>query len=309
MTSPAASDALIHYAAVYTSAEDYIGAVLPFLYDGLTVGDPVLVMAPTHNIDLLKARLDRSANRVTFLDTAGELRNPARLISTSHRLAKSQPGRRIRVVGEAIWPGRTAAEIREGVRHEACVNILSAERAVTVFCPYDARLDAPVIEDGGRNHPHRLEGGDYRTNPKYVDPAVTLSMRDPLPAAPAHAERMDFRRADLKAVRHVVRDRASRAGISEERVSDLLLAVYEVATNSLAHTGGPGILRIWRDPEALLCEIFDNGHITDPLVGRVQPLGHAESGRGLWMVNQLCDLVEVRSAVAGTTIRMHTALN
>jgi hypothetical protein len=32
-----------------------------------------------------------------------------------------------------------------------------------------------------------------------------------------------------------------------------------------------------------------------------------ESGRGLWLVNQLCDLVQIRSGPSGTTIRVHMA--
>jgi hypothetical protein len=37
----------------------------------------------------------------------------------------------------------------------------------------------------------------------------------------------------------------------------------------------------------------DGGHIADPLAGRHQLSEDDLSGRGLWIVNQLCDLVEL----------------
>jgi hypothetical protein len=58
----------------------------------------------------------------------------------------------------------------------------------------------------------------------------------------------------------------------------------------------------------VICEIRDKGTITDPLVGRLAPGTSPESSRGLWVVNQLCDLVQVRSSAGGTTVRMHMSL-
>jgi anti-sigma regulatory factor (Ser/Thr protein kinase) len=49
--------------------------------------------------------------------------------------------------------------------------------------------------------------------------------------------------------------------------------------------------------------------IEDPLGGRRVPSPDAAGGMGLWLVNQLCDLVEVRSTAQGTTARVHISLN
>ena len=43
---------------------------------------------------------------------------------------------------------------------------------------------------------------------------------------------------------------------------------------------------------------------TEPLVGRERPAGPA-GGYGLWLANQLCDLVQVRSFPAGSVVRLH----
>ena len=68
-------------------------------------------------------------------------------------------------------------------------------------------------------------------------------------------------------------------------------------------------MRIWREDETLLCEVSDRGLITDPLVGRQQPTPRQLGGRGLWMVHQLCDLVQVRSSpTTGTVTRLHVRL-
>ena len=44
----------------------------------------------------------------------------------------------------------------------------------------------------------------------------------------------------------------------------------------------------------------------DPLVGRRRPA--EATGLGLWVVHQVCDLVELRTGPAGTTIRTHMRL-
>jgi hypothetical protein len=48
--------------------------------------------------------------------------------------------------------------------------------------------------------------------------------------------------------------------------------------------------------------------IDDPLAGRERPAGLHDGGRGLWMVNHLCDLVQVRSSPAGTVVRLRLDL-
>jgi hypothetical protein len=41
------------------------------------------------------------------------------------------------------------------------------------------------------------------------------------------------------------------------------------------------------------------------MAGRRRPAADALEGRGLWLINQLCDLVEMRSDPSGMTVRMH----
>jgi anti-sigma regulatory factor (Ser/Thr protein kinase) len=113
---------------------------------------------------------------------------------------------------------------------------------------------------------------------------------------------------DLAAVRAVVYRYAITAGLPESRAIDLVLAVSEVAANTVRHAKSPGSLKIWYDSEEIVCQVQDEGMIADPLAGRRRPSLEAMGGHGLWIVNQVCDEVETRSDETGTTIRLHMQL-
>jgi anti-sigma regulatory factor (Ser/Thr protein kinase) len=113
---------------------------------------------------------------------------------------------------------------------------------------------------------------------------------------------------DLSAVRALVERCALEAGLAETRAIDLVLAVSEVAANTVRHAKSSGKLDIWHDAEEIICQIQDKGTITDPLAGRRRPPADALGGHGLWLVHQVCDRVELRSDESGTTIRLHMRL-
>jgi anti-sigma regulatory factor (Ser/Thr protein kinase) len=144
--------------------------------------------------------------------------------------------------------------------------------------------------------------------PGYAVPFRIPSTRSlPLPAPPSQAMAHTYR-ANLSEVRSLVFKRAMDAGLTEARANDLVLAVSEVAANTLRHTPSPGTLEIWHDADEIVCEVRDAGTIADPLAGRRTPPPDASGGHGLWLVHQVCDLVELRSDSTGTTVRMHMAI-
>jgi anti-sigma regulatory factor (Ser/Thr protein kinase) len=104
-----------------------------------------------------------------------------------------------------------------------------------------------------------------------------------------------------------VASHARQAGLPDEQVRNLVLAASEVAGNTLLHTSAGGTVHIWRANGEILCQIQDQGWITDPLAGRTRRPPD-ERGHGLWVVNQLCDLVELRTGQPGTTIRLHMSV-
>jgi anti-sigma regulatory factor (Ser/Thr protein kinase) len=113
---------------------------------------------------------------------------------------------------------------------------------------------------------------------------------------------------DLAAVRAVVHRHAMQAGLPEARAIDLVLAVSEVAANTVRHAKSPGSLKVWYDSHEIVCQIEDEGFIADPLAGQRRPSLDAMGGHGLWIVHRVCDEVEMQSDETGTTIRLHMTL-
>jgi anti-sigma regulatory factor (Ser/Thr protein kinase) len=124
-----------------------------------------------------------------------------------------------------------------------------------------------------------------------------------LPEPPADRYQFRFGRADLYDVRRLVLDHAVRM-LPDQRAQELVLAASELATNSVLHGGGGGTVTMWSDEDSLFCEIRDAGRIEDPLIGRERPGTGRSSGRGLWIVNQLCDLVQLRALPLGNVARV-----
>lgn len=116
---------------------------------------------------------------------------------------------------------------------------------------------------------------------------------------------MRFGLADLPRVRALVAERSDAAGLGRERSADLVLAVNELATNSIRHAGGTGQLRSWTSQGELICEVRDAGQISDPLAGCVRSPADSLDGRGLWLVRALCEQVEIRTGPGGTVVRVH----
>jgi anti-sigma regulatory factor (Ser/Thr protein kinase) len=127
----------------------------------------------------------------------------------------------------------------------------------------------------------------------------------PLSAPPVWAEVFRYE-SDLSGVRKFTAAQARQGGLPTNRVRDLVIAISELAANTLAHAGGQGSVTCWATRDEVLCQVHDQGQISDPLVGKVRPAPDAPGGgRGLWLVHQVCDRVEIYSDADGTTVRVH----
>jgi anti-sigma regulatory factor (Ser/Thr protein kinase) len=295
---------LSHAALFYRSQSEYGTAIVAFIQAGLAGGEPALVAVPGAKAQVIRDRLDDGPGEVVFTDMTELGRNPARIIPEVRAFADKHPGQRVRFVGEPTWPGRSVAEACEAARHEALTNLAFAQTSITILCPYDGSgLAGSVLADARRTHQEPAAAG-----------ATDQTWRDNLPAGcdrplrppPAAAEAIAYD-TDLASVRRLVADQARRAGLAGERTLDLVLAANELAANTISHTAGGGVLQIWHTPEEIVCQVHDQGEITDPLAGRVRH-GPDDRGHGLWLVNRVCDLVELRTGRAGTTVRLHMRL-
>jgi anti-sigma regulatory factor (Ser/Thr protein kinase) len=297
-----------HEAVFYGGDDEYVAGTVPFLRAGLELDEPMLVAVGAAKRRLIEGELESDAALVRFVDMAELGRNPARIIPAWADFVAANEGRSLRGIGEPIWPGRSGPEIAECQAHESLLNLaFDGGPAWSLLCPYDvAGLSDSVLEEARRSHPFVSRGGDCFVSGAYVEPlAAPGPFAAPLPPAPADAAEVAFDVRSVGAIRELVAARAAAAGLDEARTADFVLAVSELATNAVRYAGGHGRVRVWQDGAALLCEVIDAGHIHRPLAGRERPATDASSGRGLWLVNHVCDLVQIRSLPEGTVVRLH----
>jgi SAM-dependent methyltransferase/anti-sigma regulatory factor (Ser/Thr protein kinase) len=302
---------LVHAALRWRGAHDYLDGVLRFVGHGIGIGEPVLVAVPGDRVDQVRTALGPTADAVQFADMTAVGRNPGRILAgVLCPFVDKHPNGRVRVVTEPVWPGRSEAEYPGCVQHEALINLALAHRPATVLCAYDARLAPSVLADAESTHPILLEHGEWRASPGFADPAeVVDAWNQSLPEPREVPSTLVFAApGGPRQVRRVTHDVAERAGLTGRRLTDLLLAVNEVATNTVLHTGRPGLFSIWSDADQVVCQVHDSGHIADPLAGRRCPAPHDTAGHGLRLVHDLCDLVRVHTRPGETTVRMHMRL-
>ena len=282
---------------------------MPFVREGLAAGEPVAVAVPGPSLQLIKDALGVDAEQVLLRDMTVAGRNPGRIIPTVLlAFANAHPGRRVRLIGEPIWAGRSSAEYPACAQHEALINAAFTGRAATILCPYNTELLEPAwVEDAYKTHPVMLDATRSFESAAYDDPVATAAgFNQPLPDPPANAATLAIARQALPAVRPFVTEHASRAGLAPERIADLTVAVSELAANAVEHGGGTGALAVWPDADQLVCQLTDGGYLSDPLAGRIPVPAHGPiGGRGLLLVHQLCDLVRVHTTPAGTTTRIY----
>ncbi len=303
-------NAFRHEALFYSGGDGFLQGTLPFVCEALTANEAVLIAVSARRADLLRHALGVDAERVRFVDMHELGRNPARLIPTWHEFVSlhAAEGRGARGIGEPAWPDRSDAELDECERHEALVNVAFEHGpSWRLMCSYDLDALAPAALDAARRtHPVLMHEGVSRRNGSYRPLHRALGpFEGSLLRPPTDCEELAFTIGGLSALRALVARCGVEASLEEMRREDLVLAINELATNSVQYGGGGGTLRIWQEDGALVCDVRDRGFIEDPLAGRRRPPIDQHGGRGLWLVNRLCDLVQIRSSASGTVARVH----
>jgi anti-sigma regulatory factor (Ser/Thr protein kinase) len=294
-----------HLAWLYRTRGEYLSGIREFVQEGVSAAEPVLVAVPLGRLPSGWEMRGREAGART-LDATELGRNPARVMPAIRAFADEHAGRRIRVVSELAWAGRSEAELGEVARYEMMANLAFASTPITMLCPYAATAELPrsAISAASASHPWLRQSGREARNGNYRREQDGEARPEPLLPVPPGAQTMSYHN-DLRSVRALVAAEADRAGLSGPRRTDLVIAASEVAANTLKHTGGVGLVRVWVTQDEILCQFDDSGHIRNPLAGYGRPAGDEPGGQGLWLVNQVCDLAEIRSGAFGTTIRMH----
>lgn len=294
-----------HQALIYEGADEYLAGTMPFVREALMAGEPLLVAVAEDKGRLIAEELGPDVDRVLLVDARKVGHNPASIVPLWRDFVDDHRGLSVRGVGEPAWAGRSEAALEECHRHEGLLNVaFSRAFEWSLLCPYDAEaLDDKALAKVALSHGRVTRHGRTERSARFEpDPDCLAGELPPPRAAP---DEIRFGIAGLAEVRRRVAAAGERVGLGRRGVADLVTAASELAANSVIHGGGSGTLRLWSERDHLIAEVEDRGLIEEPLVGRLRPTVSQEGGRGLWLANQLCDLVQIRSGAGRTTVRLH----
>jgi MEDS: MEthanogen/methylotroph, DcmR Sensory domain len=297
-----------HEALLYAGADDFVSRTGPMIARAVDAGEPVLVAIDATKIELLSRYLGARSRSVIWKDIRGIGGNPARIIPLWHRFVtehRSSGG--VLGFGEPVWSGRKPAELVEAQRHEELLNLAFRDaRRFTLLCPYDMMsLNGEVIEKAHLSHPAVMypTGEGASSHCLGID-AVAAPFDLPLPEPGGRIRELTIRGAAVGAVRRLLVECGSRMDCA--RREDLTAAIAAVAIC----VGGPMAgtrLRVWQESGALVAEMSGLAPVDDPLAGREWPAPPEGAGRGLWLANQLCDLVQLRTTADRAVVRLHVS--
>ncbi|BBZ48854.1 anti-sigma regulatory factor [Mycobacterium heidelbergense] len=300
----------VHSALFYRSQREYLDHVVRFVVDGLAGDEAVLVAVPGHELALLRDALHGAGRGfpagLHMADIAEVGRNPTRFMAAEGSFVDEHPDRRVRIVSQLAWPGRTEDEFVACIEHEALINEALDGCPATGLCLFDAsRLDDDVLAEARATHPLLWDCGALHRSAEYAPGDALGRCNQPLAVKPGAVTYLVRKSADLRPARSFAVDYAGWVGLSQDGIEDLQLIATELATNSLMYTDGACRLAFWRDDQHLICEARDTGRLDDPLVGRLDPGPSGPASRGLFLVNAISDLVRTHTASTGTTIRAY----
>lgn len=286
-----------HDALPYSGHDGFVPAAAGVMRDGLDRRTVPVVLADQREIAGVRSALGRRGRDVVGVDMSVAGRNPARVLPTLQHLLEDHPDRLLSCVTEPVRATDPAPVVGEVELHELLLGL-------PAFHGWKCRLTCVYDEDGLPARIVEMIESAHRDQRLDRVRRLERARAESLPPRPMYSQELGVDRTTLSALRGFVHRRAEEAGLGDERVDDLVYAVNEVVTNSICHGEGRARVSVWTEDSAVVCEVRDRGWIRDPLAGRLAPRPGTMTGRGLWLVNQLCDLVQLRSSPAGTTLRM-----
>ena len=291
---------LVHEALVYSSDDEFLERLVPFLQDGLAASDPTTVVLTPNKSALLREALGQDAQRVSFAEASATYRSPAAAFAAYRRHLETELSRPdvelVRVIGE-IPLGLTSEEYAEWMRYESMFNRGFADYPLWVVCGYDTRArPEQIVGDALHTHPIVSVSGNRDTNSGYIetDEFVGRPVRreqelahggDPLSRLTVNTER------DLDQLGRVVAAAARAAGLGPSVVDDVTLGAVELARDALRDGGREARIEVAREGARWHCDVTDRDS-TGP--GEI----------GLSIARLISARVELASGGGGHTVRM-----
>lgn len=297
-----------HQAILFAGTDDFVVQATPLVKAALGAKRPVLVALTPGALGGLRESLGTDAEEVRWVDITGIGLNPARIIPlwrgfvAHHR--KDGQARPLFGIGQPVYAERTAAEMLEAERHEALLNLAFGDTSnFDLYCPYDVEtLDAGVVDAAQQTHPHVHGTGALQPSPEYRPETLAGAFTAPLLTGEGPSWKMSLDHRPLAEIHRLVIDHARRLvpnGAHATRWGEVALAAVAVS----AGVGGE-CLRMWSEQARVVVEIEGRAPIVDPLAGREWPAPTGQPEHGLWLANQLCDLVQWRSDGRRSVVRL-----
>ena len=293
-----------HGALLYESQDAYVEFAVPFLKDGLELGEGAIVAHTRPGLAMMREALGSDAAHVTFVDVSSAYTRPARTLASYHQVYVEQLGKSpsLRVVADVQF-GLDPAEWDLWTAYEAVFNRSFEHLPAWVVCTYNVNgTPDPIIDGVWRTHPEVHAGDAWHTSDRFEDPDELLGELTPEPRLLSGLRSIGFGR-DLEEFRDGLARVLAAEKVSDATVLDMLLAATEIAENAIEHGGGVVDVRVGHADGRFVCEVVDRGEgFDDPAAGYLAP--RPGVGRGLWVARQLTWRLEFFAARDGFTARI-----
>jgi anti-sigma regulatory factor (Ser/Thr protein kinase) len=296
--------ALRHNALVYTSDDEYLARVVPFLQEGLERGEGTVVAHTRRGLAMIRERLGTDAAEVVFVDVSAAYTRPARALAAYHTVYAEQLRRTptLRAVADVQF-GPDPDEWDLWTAYEAVFNRSFAHLPAWIVCSYNANgTPTPILDGMRQTHPEIVDERGWHVSDDYEDPDRLLRRTTRAPSALDGLASVPFGR-NLEELREHVGPALAALGLRPAQSLDMLLATTEVAANAMRHGGGIVDVRVGRSEGRVVCEIVDRGTgFDDPAAGFLAP--REGIGTGLWVARQLTWQIEFFHSASGFTARI-----
>jgi hypothetical protein len=293
-----------HEAFVFSDDDAVRARVVPFVEEGLSRGEPVIVVADDPVRDLLLAEIGSRIEEVAVWSSShdfwvgGHETLAAYQQSMQPLLAAGAPWR---LVGQPTWLAESGGQV--WTRFEAVANEAFVDYPYYSLCLYDRRqLPADVLEAQRRVHPLVWDGDAPVPCTDYVPTDVFLRQAEPA-WTPADADARTLVVDDVLTGPAAVGSWLDLRRMGS-RGPEVRLAVHEVVVNALQAAGVAEVSQ-WDDDGSVVWQVRDPGPgVADQTAGYVLPIDDLDSGRGLWTARSLADDSALRCTDEGTSVQL-----
>lgn len=288
-----------HEVGFYRSDAEFGALIVPFVEEGVTAGQPVILGYDDRKASLLRSWLT-DPGAVTFIADDSLYATPARAIDSYWRMFSdltAAGATQIRIAGDVPHEG-AGGRFAGWDCYESAINTVWDRFPIWSRCLYDAAAAPHVLDVAERTHPRIvLPSGLHQPSRRYQDPAVFTPLRPDADPLESLAPALVLTDPSAFQTRHAVTS-IGHGRLAGAALRDMVIGVSEAVSNAWRHGRPPVTVRIWAVPGRMLVRVHDTGRGPgDPLAGLVPAWAQPGlRGAGLWLIRTLgLDAALIRS--------------